>query len=515
MSIMLRDLKLFDTDNHTTITLGHGDLARIEIRVAPGLNDEDIIPGLTDRRTRWSDHVTDHDLPASRMIQGVSSGCRCSIGFNLPVGACAIDALRDIERIEQDGMYKPILSPLFGAILASDIGLNAGLESVRDAPALFAQLSSRPPVINQTSLSEHEINDHVSSFLEDILSSNEIEQPDIGHLDRACFWIRLSEILWDPSFRKRIAGENISGKARKLLSLCAGARMDLNPKGQVNVSGVKFTLTGSSKRTAWPQIIEWERGRVQGKTLKYLTGYKAEYAFGNLASSFPRYKEAFSDDKLRSYANLSFSMLEDALLNAAGKVVGSFRVDLPDFTKLNSYGVESLRVWVVPGSGMWVSFEQGGQPKVSFNWLVVRPHLSRWVLPDGFVPIVHATLCALWRDLNVGGQDVMTSKDNRDLSMKETSAATALHFHGRIQWGSNDDLERILRDSYRVDWHIRNLSHGRRATRRAKLLAQSRGIVLKPGTTIVRPHKRGFPDEDASNVPIRAQGLASLVLSSS
>ena len=73
--------------------------------------------------------------------------------------------------------------------------------------------------------------------------------------------------------------------------------------------------------------------------------------------------------------------------------------------------------------------------------------------------------------------------------------------------------ERILRESFRVNWHVRKLSPGKRASRRAKNLAKSKGIILQPGTTIVRPHKRGRPDEDVSAVPVRAQGLASLVLS--
>ncbi len=90
----------------------------------------------------------------------------------------------------------------------------------------------------------------------------------------------------------------------------------------------------------------------------------------------------------------------------------------------------------------------------------------------------------------------------------------SIRLHGRISWGSKEELERIMREAYQVEEHIRVLPPGMRASRRATRRAMVKGIILKPGTTYVRRHNRGNPDEGVENVPVKAQGLARLILAS-
>jgi len=73
-------------------------------------------------------------------------------------------------------------------------------------------------------------------------------------------------------------------------------------------------------------------------------------------------------------------------------------------------------------------------------------------------------------------------------------------------------LKRILREAYPVEEHVRVLARGKRASGRAYRLATSLGVVLRPGTTFVRRHERGKPDETAEMVPLQARGLARLIL---
>jgi len=87
-----------------------------------------------------------------------------------------------------------------------------------------------------------------------------------------------------------------------------------------------------------------------------------------------------------------------------------------------------------------------------------------------------------------------------------------IKFKGRIKWGSEGDLETIMREATAVRWHARKLPYGKRASRRVRALARKLDIDLKRGTTIVRSHRRGEPDQHAQNVPTRAQGLAQLIL---
>jgi hypothetical protein len=122
-------------------------------------------------------------------------------------------------------------------------------------------------------------------------------------------------------------------------------------------------------------------------------------------------------------------------------------------------------------------------------------------------------MSALWRDLKIGGREVILQEGDVNSSERE-GVNKATRLHGRISWGTKEELERIIREAYPVEEHIRVLPPGKRASRRAYRRAMTQGIMLKPGTTYVRSHKRGKPDEDVDKVSIKAQGLARLILAS-
>ena len=170
-----------------------------------------------------------------------------------------------------------------------------------------------------------------------------------------------------------------------------------------------------------------------------------------------------------------------------------------------------MRVWIVPRHGLWVALEKNERPGASLQWTVGRPHLRRWVLREGAIPAMHLTLSALWRDLKIGGREVILADDPSRAS-EVAGASKGLRLQGRIRWGSEVELKRILREAYPVEKHIRVLPPGGRASRRASRLAASQGISLRPGTTFVRRHRRGNPDETAEMVPLKARGLARLIL---
>ncbi|MDF1500765.1 MAG: hypothetical protein P1P76_09875 [Anaerolineales bacterium] len=176
-------------------------------------------------------------------------------------------------------------------------------------------------------------------------------------------------------------------------------------------------------------------------------------------------------------------------------------------------GVHSMRVCLLPFGRMWIALERDDVPGVSFRWTVREPHLQRWALDAAMLPIVHLTCAALWRDLRVGGREVMHEAAGAGARPEESrDEKRRVKFKGRIKWGSEGDLETIMRQATMVRWHVRKLAYGKRASRRARALARKLGVDLLPGTTIVRSHKRGEPGQDAQNVPVRAQGLAQLIL---
>jgi len=347
-----------------------------------------------------------------------------------------------------------------------------------------------------------------------VMGGRGVARPEAGPLDSARFWITMGERLWDGTGRGRLGKTSLGESSRRVLMMVAGAWMELQPEGRVVVRGSHFRLRGAARRMAWPQVMEWEAGEVDPRALKYLTAYHSTYCFDGILAGLLGVPGAAEEGVPPLVAaSESRALLEEAALKWVCDPYGSFRVDLPARTPMTHWGVTSLRVWIVRGQGFWVALESGDQPGASLEWCVGPPHLRRWVLTEKTLPGVHLTMSALWRDLKLGGKEVILAGERRGGGEADGKGAK-LHLHGRIRWGSEEELKRILREAYPVEEHLRVLPRGKRATRSAYRRALSHGHILKPGTTFVRSHRRGKPDETVENVPVKAQGLARLIQAS-
>jgi hypothetical protein len=427
-----------------------------------------------------------------------------------------LDALRGIEAYEERKEGTTGLAAIFGAILASERGLSSGLEKVVGSPAFFAHLAEERDEPSEEPWSETVLDEKVMQWIDELVTERTLCRPSAGPLDSARFWLKIGEQLWDPQVRSRLCNVHLDGTTRSILVMIAGSWMDLKPEGWVIVSGTGFRLEGGSKRQAWPQVMEWEGGQIGRSALKYLTGYRRDYPFAGMLGRLNRNKLKNQEEKMMDpvlAAHESRGLLEETALHWNCDPYGSFRVDIPDRTHLRRWGVTSLRVWIVPRDGLWVALEKEEQPGVSFRWTAAPPHLQRWVIQESAIPAIHITMSALWRDLKIGGREVILQEGDDNKSERE-GENKAIRIYGRINWGSKEELERIIREAYPVEEHIRVLPPGKRASRRAYRRAMTQGIVLKPGTTYVRRHKRGKPDDDVEKVPLKAQGLARLILSS-
>jgi hypothetical protein len=352
----------------------------------------------------------------------------------------------------------------------------------------------------------------VHECIEAVIRGEGLRKPAGGPEDLARLWRALGEQLWRPEVRRRLAQSHPGATTRRMLVMLAGAWMELHAEGWVSVCGMGFRLREASRRLAWPQVLEWEAGGISRNALKYLTAYHTDYAFDGILSELVEMGDADPEPvPARVAATESRALLEEAALNWTCDPSGSFRVDLPHGTPLKRWGVTSLRVWILPGEGLWVALEKDEQPGASLQWTVAAPHLRRWVLHDKAIPAMHLTLSALWRDLKIGGREVIRADETRSAG-EPTTRGQGLRLQGRIRWGSEEELKRILRQAYPVEEHIRVLPPGGRASRRAYRRAALEGRALRPGTTFVRRHKRGSPDDSADRVPLKARGLARLIL---
>jgi hypothetical protein len=391
-----------------------------------------------------------------------------------------------------------------------------GKNRIVGAPAFFAQMASEGEASEGTNWSNEDLEREVGSFFDELVIRKRLYRPIAGSFDGARFWLRIGEALWDPTVRSRLAGLYLDETIRRILIMLSGAWMELRPEGWVKVAGTSFRLQGPSKRWAWQQVLEWEAGGINRNILKYLTAYRTDYAFGDLlrkmmSNKAEPHKE--TNINVKRAVKESMLLLEEAALNWDCDPSGSFRVDIPDRTPLKRWEVSSLRVWILPRIGLWIALERDEKPGVSFQWMVKSPHLRRWVIQDNAIPDIHLTMSALWRDLKIGGREVILPVDEKAV-VKGQSDIKKIKLQGRIRWGSEEELQRILRKAYDVEPHIRVLPQGMCASHSAYRRARARGIRLKPGTTLVRGHQRGIPDKDIDKVPIKAQGLARLILSS-
>ena len=427
-----------------------------------------------------------------------------------------LEALRGIETYETREEGTKGLAAIFGAILASERGLSLGLEKVVGPPAFFAHLAEERDEPSEEPWSDTVLDEKVMHCIDELVNARTLCRPSAGPLDSARFWLKIGEQLWDPQVRSRLCNAHLDGTTRRILMMITGSWMDLKPEGWVIVSGTGFRLEGGSKRQAWPQVMEWEGGQIGRSALKYLTGYKRDYPFdgmlGRLLGNAGKYQEEKMMDPVMA-AHESRGLLEETALHWTCDPYGSFRVDIPDRTPLRRWDVTSLRVWIIPREGLWVALEKDEKPGVSLRWTAAPPHIQRWVIQEGAIPAIHLTLSALWRDLKIGGREVILQEEDNNRNAGELENKT-IRIYGRISWGSKEELGRIMREAYPVEEHIRVLPPGKRASRKAYRRAMTQGIMLKPGTTYVRSHKRGKPDEDVDKVPVKAQGLARLILAS-
>jgi len=494
------------------LELSTGQSLQFILPASRGINDlEDIQEVATNLKTSWS------CIPgngSTRLLLSSTSLSDTQIRLQIFPESDITAALREVEDILSGQISHSSLSSLFGAILSAHKGANYGISPIKKFPSIFASFSAANSCPSSTHWSIEDLENQIDHCMEKLISQRTIRRPKAGPLDIARFTLLLSEKLWDPVIRKSISRVHFSGSVRNALTMLASARLNLEPEVRLKVAGVTFILRDSiSKMSAWPQIMEWGAGNISKNILKYLTGYRYDYTFDLSANDSQFIERASSCIDPYVSASLSRDLFTETASNSVCEAAGSFRAELPEITSLHSCGINAIRVWLHSGKGMWVAFEQEDRPKMSFLWQTNPPHVTRWVLNDRVIPLVHATLTALWRDLKVGGKSVM-------LPLEESSPNTDDHefpektvFSGKIKWGSDHDLESILRQAYEVEGHLRKLPRGKRASSYARNRARKAGISLEKGYTFVKRHKRGEPEDNVRNIPIRAQGLAKLVLS--
>ena len=445
------------------------------------------------------------------LITNATRGEQVLILVKRGIGESIVDALRKAEILSRNkGQGIPV--EIYAAITIAMESFDRNPAEVCKLPAVFAQIVKAGTVKagsnKRAALKELD----VDKYLDGLVANKKLSQIEAGAVDAAEFWRRLSSSLWAPRIRSKIAKETFDQKTIAALSQLGRIWVDINNGLAVSISGSRYWIDAKASIYDWMQIMEWEGGHIQRNTLRYMTGYKSDLPNNEGLASI---RTGFGDSPIgdREGAIISMRLLEDAYKKATCDPWGSFRVELPEFIFLHTLGITSLRVWIIGNDGMWIGFEQGELPIVSFKWTVERPHFQRWVVPLDMIPTLHITLSALWRDLKVGGRKVMINNGGERIEdAPEDPEISRVKFFGKIQWGSEEELAHLMKEIYRVRGHVRKLPWGKRATWRARKQAREAGVRLKQGTTYVRSHIKGMIGKEDFDIPVHARGLGQLVI---
>ena len=453
---------------------------------------------------------------AIQALQEKSEKSRTTLVFTRPRAISPAQALQAIERSEHRSGRR--LSPaLTAACLAASLGSQAGLPSVRRVPAWFAAWARKPAARVPSRLPDEEIDEHVDRFLRGAMAGRVSRAVPEGAVDRARYGLAVSRSLWRCETRRALSQARLPEKDVLHLSRLAGVWMALRPRPLVKVAGVSLRIPEPTMEFAWLQIMEWERGHIAGRVLRYLTGYH-----GVIPSLSQWHRASRPDgrgDTLPPVDGVWAHDLSRRLLNHLGasarcRPVGSFRVRLPEEVQLGGCSVASLRVWIDPPDAMWVALEPGDCVGPSFRWWASPAHLSCWAFPAWAVPAIHLTMAALWHDLSVGAESMQRTSASRHAGGGGSAGGlSSVRLAGLWSWGETSRAHVAARSGARVRAHLRRLPRGRRPTRSACMHARRHGLARLPaGMTFVRSHgRRGDVAGRRDDLSSPAQGLATVM----
>lgn len=339
-------------------------------------------------------------------------------------------------------------------------------------------------------------------------------------LDRAAIICVASNLLWKPG-ASRVNLEDYS--AALALGQIAALRHLITPplfSLQAGHAKIDIPLGSWNIVESWAQYLEWDAGQISQHTMNYLHA-------GQWPSGGPTVDRAWTEDQADQVSptgdkanamRIAYALIEDAERNAVYSVSGEFVVELPNSYPLRAWNVSALRV-SADQEGLWTAVvDNDGKVGVSFRWQP-RQLIRHYCVAEQATGILHATLAALWRDLQVAGEDALPrigqsgaarSADRKPaqgpkrVTLPRRRQAKAIS--GRRQWGSDADRETIRR-AHLVRGHLRQLASGWKASDAQAGVAEQHGIILPDGYTYVRPHTRGQGSAPVRETIIVARGL--------
>lgn len=360
-------------------------------------------------------------------------------------------------------------------------------------------------------------------------------------VDIARFLWQFGAWLWTETGRQTIVKRLDQVRHTQLtLSLLAAAYAATTLKKDVTISGRSFSFEPGEAAWTWPQLYEFERGRIPVEAISFL--FPGEnIVHGNTFIDQPAENgraEGYSC-RLPQDATTATSLAENLLGEAAINkqyvpLPGStFLLKIPNEYILSTWNVSALRIYTTE-KGLWVApVDDKGHSDTAFYWdTSATPRMSP-LLARQAAPLLDVTLAAIWHDLHVGGHEAFPVEEiprrnqggARSRPESPTSTSSQPHIrilpgkkyqpHGRLTWGTAAERKYIITEMSKVRGHPRRLLPGHKMSLRARKEAdKARFFVVPAGKTFVKAHIRpGTQTDNTEEVPvIKVMGLASAMV---
>lgn len=189
------------------------------------------------------------------------------------------------------------------------------------------------------------------------------------------------------------------------------------------------------------------------------------------------------------------------------------RVDLPLLDKVLDY--DQIRLVILP-EGILASFvSHQGKMYTTTSWRGDGIQ-SGWITNERFAWAFHVFASCLWRDACVVARKalatkkkIVASKKERKRSRNKGGGKVILpRTIYEVQWASDEDREKIVRQAHQVRGHYRMLRDGWTRSEMAEEKAKEWGYPEPPdGFTFVEPHQRGSGEPLPKIRPVVAKGF--------
>lgn len=438
-------------------------------------------------------------------------------------------ALIDLEQEKGDEIPPPIIAMLYAALYSFE---KYG-KSI--APTLFVAFIS-PKKHGKSRLSAKDVQRVAENLLKNnpnaLVDTHALEHAvgDLCAFDQMRVLFQIARRIWDIDVIERIAPYLVKKKLEGVTAILAFVFLSEKwMAGTIEFKGKKmqipFPAYSPVRMFVYPQLIEWAYNRLDPNLLdRIYRGIMPGWA--PLTEDLPI--EAHARETIRHAADTLVRLAEQQKRFAPQ---GDFFLKIPK-PIAGVLGVDSIRILVDP-LGMWVFPYNPNSQKYGLSFRYQSNREQRILLTtcdEGHASLLDLMLSALWYDLAVGGKETLRppsrtreptgspAKEIRGASegqppvyRLQTRAPTHISLSGWLDWGDEEEHERIQRRAHHVRGFIRSLPPGWRASEEAIQNAAAFGIIVPDGYTFVRPHVRGQKHSEEPLPEIRSRGLATAI----